>query len=98
MRSVIVCKSRVVKRVQDAGGVFNTGGKQNGGDRGMMGYIYSSSSDFMVQLVLSVNEPKTAQSLSCGITRNVMNKEPRKRFCILGEDSIRLQELFWHLV
>ena len=76
-RGVVLCKSRVVERVQDPGGVFNTGGKQNGGEGGKMGYIYSSSCDFLVQLVLLVNEHKTAQPSSCRTTRHLMNEEPR---------------------
>jgi hypothetical protein len=74
-RGVVLCKSRVVKRVQDPGGVFNTGGKQNGGEGGKMGYIYLSSCDFLVQLVLLVNKHKTAQPSSCRTTRHLMNKE-----------------------
>jgi len=35
-------------RVQDAGGVFDTRGKANGADGGIMGYIYSSCCDFLV--------------------------------------------------
>jgi len=50
-RGVVLCKSRFVEGVQDPGGVFNTGGKQNGGEGGKMAYIYSSSCDFLVQLV-----------------------------------------------
>ena len=76
-RGVVLCKSRVVKRVQDPGGVFNTGGKQNGGEGGKMGYIYSSSCDFLDQLVLLVNEHKTAQPSSCRTTSPLMNEEPR---------------------
>jgi len=53
---VVLCKSRVAERIQIPGDVFNTGGKQNGGEDGKMGYIYSSSCDFLVQLVLLVNE------------------------------------------
>ena len=48
MRDVVLCKSRVVERVQDPGGVFHMGGKQNGGEGGKMGYIYSNSCDFLV--------------------------------------------------
>ena len=59
-RGAILCKSRVAKRFQDPGGVFNTGGKQNGGQGWKMGYIYSSFCDFLVQLVLLVNKHKTA--------------------------------------
>ena len=43
-------KSRDVKIVQDAGGVFNRIGNENEGVGGMKGYIYSSSCDFLVQL------------------------------------------------
>jgi hypothetical protein len=42
-RGIVLCKSRDVKIVQDAGSVFNKGGKENGGVGGMKGYIYSSS-------------------------------------------------------
>jgi hypothetical protein len=72
-----LCKSRVVERVQDPGSVFNTGGKQNGLEGGKIEYIYSSSCDFLVELVLLVNGPKTAQPSSCRATRHLMNKEPR---------------------
>jgi hypothetical protein len=49
MRRVVLCKSHDVKIVQNAAGVLNTGGKDNGGEGGKKGYIYSSSSDFLVQ-------------------------------------------------
>jgi hypothetical protein len=57
---VVLCKSHVVERVQDPGGVFHMGGQQNGGEGGKMRYIYSSSHEFLVQLVLLVNEHKKA--------------------------------------
>jgi len=57
--------------------VFNIGGKQNGGEGGKKGYIYSSYCNFLGQLVLLVIEHKTAQSSSCITTRYLMNKEPR---------------------
>jgi len=41
-RGVVLCKSHDVERVQDAGGVLNTGEKENGGVGGKKGYIYSS--------------------------------------------------------
>jgi len=63
-RGNVVCKSYVAERVQDAGGMFNTGGKQNGGQGRKKGYIYLSSCDFFVQLVWLVNQHKTAQT-SC---------------------------------
>jgi hypothetical protein len=56
--------------------VFNTGGKQNVGEGGKMGYIYSSSCDVLVQLVLLVNEHKTAQLSSCRTTRHLINEDP----------------------
>jgi len=46
-RDVVLCKSRDVEKVQDAAGVFNTGGKDNGGVGGQKGYIYSSSCDLI---------------------------------------------------
>jgi hypothetical protein len=49
-RGVLLCKLCDVNMVQDAGGVFNMGGKENGGVRGKMGYIYLSSCDFLLQL------------------------------------------------
>jgi len=42
-RRDVVCKSHDVEIVQDAGGVFDTGRKENGGVGGKKGYIYSSS-------------------------------------------------------
>jgi len=50
-RGVVLWKSREVEIVQDAGGVFDTGGKENGSLGGKKRYIYSSSCDFLVQLV-----------------------------------------------
>jgi len=50
-RGVVLCKSRDVDIIQDPGGVFNMGGKEKGGVGGKKGYIYLSSSDFLVQLV-----------------------------------------------
>jgi hypothetical protein len=76
-RGVVLYKSRVVERVQDRGGVFIMGGKQNGGEGGKMGYIDSSSCDFLVQLVLLVNKHKTAQPSSGSTTRLLMNDKPR---------------------
>jgi len=62
-------------RVQHTGGVFDMGGKENGGEGGKKGYIYSSSCDFLVQLVLLANEHKTAQPSSCTTTRHLTNEE-----------------------
>jgi len=39
MRGIGLCKSRHVEIVQDAGGVINTGGKENGGAGGKKGYM-----------------------------------------------------------
>jgi hypothetical protein len=36
-----------VARFENAGGVINTGGKENGGERGKKGYIYSSCCDLI---------------------------------------------------
>ena len=51
IRGVVLFKSCDVKIAQDSGGVFNTEGKEKVGVGGKKGYIYSSSSDFLVQLV-----------------------------------------------
>jgi len=59
-RGGVLFKSGNVERVQDAGGVFNIGENENGVQGGKKGYIYSSSCDFLVQLVMLVNEHKTA--------------------------------------
>ena len=64
-------------RVQDAGGVFNTGGKENRGEGGKKGYIYSSSCNLLAPLGLLVNKQKTAQPSSCTTRRHLMNEEPR---------------------
>jgi len=37
----LLCKSYDIERVQDAGGVFNTGRKYNGGVGVKKGYIYT---------------------------------------------------------
>ena len=44
-RGIVWRKSRDAEMVQDAGGVFNTGQKDNGGVGGKKGFIYSSSCD-----------------------------------------------------
>ena len=51
MRGVVLCKYRDVEIVQDAGSVINMGGTENGGVGEKKSYIYSSSCDFLVQLV-----------------------------------------------
>jgi len=50
-RGVLWRKSHDVEIVQDAGSLFNTGGKENGSLGGKKGYIYVSSCYFPVQLV-----------------------------------------------
>jgi len=50
-RGVVSCQSRDVEIVQDAGGLFHTGGKENEDVGGKKGYIYPSSCDFLVQHV-----------------------------------------------
>jgi hypothetical protein len=77
MEGVILCKLRVVKRVQDPGGVINAGGTQNVDEGGKMGYLYTSSCDILVQLVMLVSEHTTAQPSSSRTTRHLMNEEPR---------------------
>jgi hypothetical protein len=77
MRGVGLCQLHDVERVEDAGSVFNTEGKENGCVGGKMRYIYSRSCDFWIQRVLLVNEPKMGQPSSCTTTRHFMAKKPR---------------------
>ena len=74
---VVLCKSRDVERVEDAGSVLNTEGKANGGVGGKKGYVYCISCDFLVQLVWFVKEHKTGQPSSCTTTRHLMTEKPR---------------------
>jgi len=76
-RGVVLCKSRDVKTVEDAGGVLSTGGIENGGVGRKKGYLYSSSCNFLVQLVLLVNEHKTAQLSSSTTARHLMTEKPQ---------------------
>jgi len=46
-RGVVLCRSRDVEIVQNAGSVFNLGRKENGGVGGKKVYIYSSSCDLI---------------------------------------------------
>jgi hypothetical protein len=78
-RGVVLCKSCDVERVQDAGGVFHTEGKENGGEGWKKGYINLGFWDFLIQLVLLINKHKTAQPSSCITTRHVLNEEPRNK-------------------
>jgi len=62
--------------VENASGVVNTGGTENGEVGGKKGYIYSSSCD-LISCILLVNDHKTAQPSSYTTTRHCMNEEPR---------------------
>jgi len=75
-RGIGLHKSCTVERVEDAGKVFNMGGKENGGVGQKKGYIYSSFCNFLVQLVLLINKHKMAQPLYCTTTRRLMNEKP----------------------
>jgi hypothetical protein len=79
MRGVVFSKSLDFKRVQDPSSVFNREGKENGGEGGKKGYIYSSFRNFLVQSVLLVNEHNTAQRSSYTTNRHLMNEEPRDK-------------------
>jgi hypothetical protein len=72
-----MCKSLDDERFQDAGGVFHTGGKEKRGQGRKKGYIYSRFCDFLVQLVLLIKEPKTAQPSSSTTPRHLMNEKPQ---------------------
>jgi len=47
MQGVVLRNSRGVEIVQDAGGVYNTGGKGNEAVGRKKGYVYSSFCDFI---------------------------------------------------
>ena len=64
MGGILLCKSRDVKIVYDADGVFNLGGIENGGVGRKKGYIYFSSCDFFIQLVLLDHEHRKARPSS----------------------------------
>jgi len=85
-----MCKSCDIKLVQDAGGVFDTGGNVYGDVGGTKGYIYSSSCDFLVYLVryhnfdsypavCGLTIPKMARPASCTTTRHLRNENPRAK-------------------
>jgi len=75
-RGVSLCKSHDVERVENAGGVLNTEGKDIGGVGRKKRYIYSSCCDFLIRLVLLVSEHKTAQPSSCTTTGHLMTEKP----------------------
>jgi hypothetical protein len=76
VRGIILCRSHVVERVQDAGGVFDTTRKKNGGEDGKMESINSSYSDVLVQLFSLANKHNTARSSSCKTASDLMNENP----------------------
>jgi len=63
--------------------VLNTCGNENGGEGGKKGYIYSISCDFLVELVLLVNQHKAAQHSSCTTNRHLMNEQHRNEIWYL---------------
>lgn len=64
---IVMCKSCNVKPVENVCRVANMKGNDRGGVGGQKGYVYSSSGDVFIQLVLLVNEHQTSQS-SLGTT------------------------------
>jgi len=80
---VVLCKSHDVERVKDAGGVSNRRGKENAGLGGKKGYIYSSSSNFLVQLVSLFNKHQMGQPSSCTTTRHIMTEKPQDEIVYL---------------
>jgi len=86
IRGVDLCKSCDVEIVQNASGVLNTAGKDNGDVGGKNGYIYLSFCDFLVQLVLLVNKHKMAQPSSYTTTSHMMNGSLEMRFNTCGQE------------
>ena len=54
-RGIVLCKSRDIKRVEDACGVLNMGGTEYGGVGRKKGYRYSSSCN-LIHILLYVAE------------------------------------------
>jgi hypothetical protein len=50
-----LCEDTCVERVEDAGGLLDTGGKENGGEGRKKGYRYSSSCD-LIHILYFVGE------------------------------------------
>jgi len=100
MRGVVLGKSRDFEIVQDADGVHNTGAKKTGGVGGKKGYIYSSSGDFLVQVVrydafdsypafrwlTNTKQPSLLPAQPPGTSWTTSLKT---RFSTCGEDSLR---------
>jgi hypothetical protein len=76
MTGTVLGMSHDVEGDEDAGGMLNTGGKENGGVGAKNGCIYSSSCDFFIQHVSLFNEHKTAQPASCRTTRPLTTRKP----------------------
>jgi len=76
MRGNISYRSCDVETVQDAGGLGNTDGKDNGGECWKKGYIYSCYFDCCVQNYVSVTEYTMAQLVSRTTTRHRRDEKP----------------------
>ena len=107
MRGVVLCKSHDVEILQDAGSVFNPGGEEKGGVGRKKGYTYSTSCDFLVQLVrceifdsypafwwlMNTKRPSLHLAKSPG-TSNMRSLKTRVSTC--GEECLPCLALLWH--
>jgi len=96
MRYVDLCKSHDLERVDDAGGVLNTGTKENGGERGKKGYIYSSSCKFLVHLVLLVTEHNRPNLHFLQPPGTSLQRSFETRFCTRSEETLHCPALLVH--
>jgi hypothetical protein len=71
-----MCKSQVIKRVENAGGVLTRGGHGKSGIGRKKGKIFWSFCDFLVRLVFMVCELNSAQPSSCKTSRHLMTEKP----------------------
>jgi hypothetical protein len=102
MGGVVLCMSRDVEIVQDAAGVCDMGGKDNGGVGRKKGYIYSSSGDCLVhcsprEFCWSTNTKRP--SLHCAAPPSTSwTTSLETRFCTPSEDSLQHRPLLLHLI
>jgi hypothetical protein len=76
-RDDLLCNSPDVERDKDTRGVLHPGGNESGCVGKKKGYVYSSSSKSLVQLVVLANENNTPQSSSCTTTRLLMTEKAK---------------------
>jgi hypothetical protein len=69
--------------------VYNTRGIQNGAEDGKMRYIYSSSGDFLIQLLISVGY-QTQNGPACSLQNHMLphERQASRRDYVLAERTV----------